>query len=66
MTRKGYGALDWRQLPGMVEAMRLLHARKGPATEGDRPTRTSSPRRVPPGQLDLFKLGDENGEVPTR
>jgi hypothetical protein len=64
MSNTRHGPLDWRQMPGMVEALRLLGARKGPATEGDRPTVTSRPRRVPPRQLGLFKLGDENGEVP--
>jgi hypothetical protein len=54
MTEKRYGALDWRQLPGMVEARRLLDARKGPATEADRPRRESQRPRVMPGQLDLF------------
>jgi hypothetical protein len=53
MTRKGYGALDWRELPGMTEARRLLAARKGPATEADRPLRESRRPRVVPGQLTL-------------
>jgi hypothetical protein len=60
MTRKGYGALDWRELPGMTEARRLLAARKGPATEADRPRESQRPRVVP-GQLDLFKAGDDGG-----
>jgi hypothetical protein len=53
MTSKRYGALDWRELPGMTEARRLLAARKGPATEADRPVRESRRPRVVPGQLTL-------------
>ena len=37
----------------MRETRRLLNARKGPATEADRPRRQSKLPRVLPGQLDL-------------
>jgi hypothetical protein len=46
-----------RELPGMTEAKRALAARKGPATEADRPLRQSRPPRQIPGQLDLFRSG---------
>jgi hypothetical protein len=40
-------------LPGLREAIRMLKARKGPATEDDRPRRPERPPRVLSGQLDL-------------
>ena len=60
MTRHG---LDWREIPGMVEARRLLKARRGKATEADRPDRPSTPKRQIPGQLDLFGSGNAVNEA---
>jgi hypothetical protein len=40
--------------PGLQEALRMLKARAGPATEDDRPRRESKPPRVLEGQLDLL------------
>jgi hypothetical protein len=62
MPRKPW-LMEWTELPGMIEAKRLIGARKGPATEADRPRRASKPPRVMPGQLALFR---ENGEERTR
>jgi hypothetical protein len=41
-------------LPGVRIATRMLRARKGPATEVDRPQRRGTPTRVLPGQLDIY------------
>ena len=53
MSKKTSGALDWRELPGMAEARRLVGARKGPPTDADRPHPSSRGRRPMPGQLVL-------------
>jgi hypothetical protein len=51
--------LEWRELPGMVEARRLLkEARKGPATDADRPRRESRARKQIAGQLSIFGAGN--------
>jgi hypothetical protein len=39
--------------PAVKQTYRLLKARKGPATDDDRPRRKSQPPQVIPGQLDL-------------
>ena len=56
MTR--HSALNWRALPGMTEAKRLLGARRGPATDADRPHRESRARKQIPGQLSIFGAGN--------
>jgi hypothetical protein len=39
--------------PGLAEALRALRARKGPATEADRPCPRSKPPELLEGQLEL-------------
>jgi hypothetical protein len=50
--------------PTITLTKRLLGARKGPATETDRPVRTSRPARVIPGQLTIFEAmaSSRNGD----
>lgn len=44
---------DQRMHAAIAEALRALQARRGPATDTDRPRRKSQPARVLKGQLDL-------------
>lgn len=39
--------------PALAETLRALTLRKGPASDLDRPRRTSSPHKPLPGQLEL-------------
>lgn len=62
MSKTTFGARDWRELPGMAEARRLLGARTGSPTEADRPQRSRRGRRQLPGQL-AFPEIDGSGRL---
>jgi len=62
MSKTTFGARDWRELPGMTEARRLLGARRGPPTEADRPQPSSRGRRQLPGQLTFDGLARRREE----
>ena len=59
--------MTWKKSPGLVEATRLLKARKGKPTDADRPSPRPlpGPKRKPlPGQLDLYSNETPGVEVP--
>jgi hypothetical protein len=59
--------LDHRELPGLTEAKRIfMEARRGPATEADRPRRSRRARKQIPGQLNIFGAGNAAEEAAER